>query len=98
MYTITEERANELMLMQLTVRRETDMILADRADDDKWYENVRVLDELIDTQMDYGILETYAKAKSISTHIRERGERKTHVILMLKAMECIADSLIRGIE
>ena len=54
MYTITKDRANELMLMHLTARREQERIMLDR---NVAYasERLEVLDRLIDVLMDEGI-------------------------------------------
>ena len=99
MYEITEERADELMLMELTVRRETEMINASRSEDEKWQEHVKVVDELIDVQLDEGIVATYCKIRDLSARYRETGERRwTSVVLMLRTLESVADMLIRGIE
>ena len=99
MYEITEERADELMLMELTVRREVQAINASRAENPMWQEHVRVVDELIDTQLDGGIVATCLKIQDLSARYRERGNReKTSVLMMLRTLEGIADMLCRGIE
>lgn len=99
MYEITEERADELMLMELTVRREVEAINASRAEEDKWQEHLRVVDELIDVHMDEGIVATHMKMQDMSAKYRQTGERRWQsVVLMLRTLESIADMLIRGIE
>ena len=99
MYTITEERADELMLMELTVRREMETILASRSDDEMSWERVRLMDELIDTQMDEGVVATYLKMRDLSARYRERGDRKgLSLALTIKTHEVVADALCRGIE
>ena len=99
MYEITEERADELMLMELTVRREVEAINASRAEDGKWQEHVKVVDELIDVQLDEGIFATTRKMKDMSARYRQTGDRRwISVVLMLRTLESIAEILIRGIE
>ena len=99
MYTITEERADELMLMELTVRRETEAINASLSGDERWQENLRVVDELIDVQMDEGIVATLRRMQDMSATYRETGDRKwMSVVLMLRTLESVADMIIRGIE
>lgn len=101
MYTITEERANELMLMELTVRLECEKINASLGGNghDVWQKHVDVASELVDVQMDEGIVATFCKIQDMSARYREKGDRTgLSVVLMLRTLGSIADMLVRGIE
>lgn len=99
MYTITKERADELMLMHLTARREYEYIMCNH--DEYSSERLEVLDEFIDVLMNEGIetlhLEMGQRALSLDEDGGDR-RRNLSVKLMLRGLMSMSDAFTSAIE